>query len=416
MVKNRIPVCPVAVCFRNAACLTSLTMKENAEKINRIIGLDMHPDVFAAAALEKSSASQSQVLWVHDRQQTGQLEKWARKHVHSGDVLVLEASGNSFEVARRLHRLGLVAVVLESTQAAKIRENFCNDDRHSAIKLARIYLSGLAKVVWQPDDMTRQMREVLFAHRSVVKDCTRLRNRIRTFLNEYCVRLAKGTSLVQKEGLDCALKAREWTPLQTELLRDRFTQLQQAEARRKHLEKMMVRELIERPQWARLWRLMGIRHIVAFGLMAMIGDIKRFPTSKKLVGYIGLSPSKKQSGNNAKGKELGTGNRGRGDLRALLVQAAQNALNYKNSPLHKWGWKLTIKKHRNLAVAAVARKITTSVWHMLMGHFTPLLDINKTLYSKLDVIAGIIGKEELSQRGFQKREDFILSQFEIIKL
>jgi hypothetical protein len=56
MVKNRIPVCPVAVCFRNAACLTSLTMKENAEKINRIIGLDMHPDVFAAAALEKSSA------------------------------------------------------------------------------------------------------------------------------------------------------------------------------------------------------------------------------------------------------------------------------------------------------------------------------------------------------------------------
>ena len=74
---------------------------------------------------------------------------------------MLEASGNSFEIASRLHALGYIAIVLESARA-KVRENFCNDDRHSAIKLARVYLSGLAKVVWQPDEATRQLREVFF--------------------------------------------------------------------------------------------------------------------------------------------------------------------------------------------------------------------------------------------------------------
>ena len=45
--------------------------------------------------------------------------------------------------------------VLESHQASKIKENFCNDDRHSAGKLARVYLSGLAQIVWQPVEQTR---------------------------------------------------------------------------------------------------------------------------------------------------------------------------------------------------------------------------------------------------------------------
>jgi len=234
-------------------------MKASEEKINRIISLDMHPDVFAAAALEKTDAAQSKVLWSQDRQATARLEQWAGKYLRQGDTLVLEASGNSFEVATRLHKLGYTCLVLESFQSAKIRENFCNDDRHSAIKLARVYLSGLAKLVWQPDEQTRQMREIFFCHQAAVRDCTRLRNRIRTFLNEYCVRLPKGTPLTQQRGLEVTLKAYSWTPLQSQLLQERFEQLWHTEARRKRLEKLMVEELLDRPEWCQLWRLMGIR-------------------------------------------------------------------------------------------------------------------------------------------------------------
>jgi hypothetical protein len=49
--------------------------------------------------------------------------------------------------------------------------------------------------------------------------------------------------------------------------------------------------------------MMGVRHIVASGLMALVGDVNSFPKAKKLLGYFDLSPSKVQSGNNAKGRK-----------------------------------------------------------------------------------------------------------------
>ena len=103
------------------------------QKSNRIIGLDMHPDVFAAAAIEKTAADISKTLWVKDRLNTADLEAWAKKQLEQTDILVLEASGNSFEVASRFHAMGFTCLVLESMQASKIKENFCNDDRHSAV-------------------------------------------------------------------------------------------------------------------------------------------------------------------------------------------------------------------------------------------------------------------------------------------
>jgi len=387
----------------------------NEENGKRIVGLDMHPDVFSAAALS-GVAGQARTEWVDDRKATRELEAWARRRLRGGDIVVLEASGNSFEVARRLHAIGFTAVVLESVQAGKLREGLCQDDRHSAIKLARVYLTGLAKIVWQPDARTREYREVFFAHRNAVKDATRCRNRIRSFLNEHCVRLRPGTPLVGPAGEAFALKAKAWSAVQAELLRESFGQLRESEARRVKFERLMVRELVAQPQWAQLWRLMGIRHRVAFGLMALIGDINRFPNPKKLVGYLGLAPRKDQSGQDAKGADLGVGGCGRKDVRALLLQSAHNALTQRGSPLHKWGWKLLIKKHRNQAAAAIARKLAVSIWYLLKGHFTPLLEAGKHLTAKLLKLATVLGKGELKQLGFANRDAFVTTQIQSIQL
>lgn len=388
----------------------------NEQTGKRIIGLDMHPDVFAAAALSGSSALHAQVEWVQDRQKTEGLERWARKHLRTTDVVVLEASGNSFEVVERLAKCGILVLVLESVQAGKLRDNYCNDDRHSAVKLARVYLSGLAKQVWTPGEKTREHREIFFAHRNAVADTTRARNRVRSFLNEHCVRLPAGIILTRDSTLAVMKAARKWSPVQITLLEQRYAQLQEAEKRRKAFEKLMIQELIANPQWAQLWRLMGVRHRVAFCLMAIIGDIRRFPTAKQLVGFIGLAPGKTQSGNNQEGHKHGIGGFGRRDLRGLLVQSAQNALNQKESPLHKWGWRLVIRKHRNLAAAAVARKLTVAIWHLLMGHFTVLTELTEHLKTKLLKLATHLGKETLLSMGFACRDDFVLSQLKNIQL
>lgn len=50
------------------------------------------------------------------------------------------------------------------------------------------------------------------------------------------------------------------------------------------------------PVVRRLMTLPGVDMTVASGMAAAIGDIHRFPHPRKLVGYLGLNPSVRQSG------------------------------------------------------------------------------------------------------------------------
>src|SRR5215210_4684537 len=122
----------------------------------RVLGLDVHPDTFAGAILEGRDPARARVVHSSTRVELGQLEDWATRHARSEDVLVLEASGNAFAVAERLRARGLQVQILDSHQAGKVGKVYCANDRVDAVKIARIYLSGLSAVVWQPDARTRE--------------------------------------------------------------------------------------------------------------------------------------------------------------------------------------------------------------------------------------------------------------------
>jgi transposase len=374
--------------------------------VGRVIGLDLHPDVFSAAALAGQDAATAQVEQSWDRRPTAELEKWARA-LPPGDVVVLEASGNTFAGAERLRAAGRQVVVLESQRAGQIRKAYCANDRLDAVKLGRIYLSGLAQQVWQPDARTRERREVLHCHRKAVCTATRARNRLKSFLSDHHVRLKKGVRLTQKSGAQSVERSAEWTALQKLLLDEMLAELQLAEARRRRLVAAMAQEVAADPTLLQLMRLLGIRHIIAFAIAAVVGDITRFANPKKLVAYLGLAPTVGDSGDTirARGQLVSFG---RGDLRALLIQSAQNALQQKNSPLHVWGWKLCLRKsNKNLAVAAVARKLTVSIWYLMRGLFAPLTAIDATLAVKLDKLAIAIGLNTIRRLGYASRAAFI---------
>jgi transposase len=301
--------------------------------------------------------------------------------------------------------LGIKALVLESQRAGQVRKSYCTTDKISAVKLGRIYLSGLAHVVWQPDTKTRERREVFLAHNKAVTTSTRLRNRIKSYLSDHCVRLGKGARLTQPCGRARVLGARAWSPMQRTLLEEMFHELSGAEQRRKNLRAVMAREILSEPCTLKLLRLMGVRHVVAFGLVAVIGDIRRFATPRKLVAYLGLIPSRWQSGNTS--HPGGLSRYGRGDVRTLLIQSAHNAMNHPSHPLHKWGWKLMLRKgHRNVAVAAVARKIAVSVWYLLNGFLSPLSEVDATLRIKIQKLATALGLAAIKEMGYQSRKAF----------
>jgi transposase len=378
---------------------------------SRIIGLDLHPDLFSAAALTGRDAGTAQVVQQWDRLPTTQLERWAQR-LSLGDLIVVEASGNTFHAAERLRALGRKVLVLESYQASKVRTSYCNNDRVSAVKLARVYLSGLAKTVWQPDAQTRERRAALHAYRKAVATSTRMKNRLKDFLNQHGVRLKKGVRLTQPRGAAPIHASHPWSPLQRLLLDEMLGELRTAEQRRRRLSALMAQEVAADPHLLALMRLMGVRHIVAFAIAAVVGDIARFATPKKLVAYLGLAPCVDTSGNGGRGREsLVTC--GRGDLRALLIQSAQNALNQKASPLHTWGWKLCLRKsNKNVAVAAVARKLTVSIWYLLRGLLVPLAEVTDTLQLKLTKLATAIGVTTIRHLGYTSKTAFIAEKIQ----
>jgi transposase len=379
--------------------------KESAA-LGRIIGLDLHPDLFSAAAMSGRDAATARVVHQWDRLATARLEAWAQT-LQAGDLVVLEASGNSFESCERLQRCGVATVVLESQRAGQIRKTYCANDRTDAVKLARIYLSGLAQAVWQPDATTRERREVLHAYRKAVTTATRTRNRLKSFLSDHGVRLKPGVRLVEASGQKTVRRCRQWTALQGVLVEQMLEELQLADQRRRQLSAVMAQEVAAEPKLLRLVRLMGVRHLIAFATAAVVGDITRFANPKKLVAYLGLAPTVDHSGNGTRGQQALV-SFGRGDLRALLTQSAQNALNQRSSPLHTWGWKLCLRKsHKNVAIAAIARKLTVSVWYLLRGLFVPLRQLDPTLGVKLAKIATTIGLKKIHQLGYKSKAAFI---------
>jgi hypothetical protein len=63
-------------------------------------------------------------------------------------------------------------------------------------------------------------------------------------------------------------------------------------------------------------------------------------------------------------------------------------------------------KHRNLAAAAVVRKLTVSIWHLLMGHHTDMRETIAHLVTQLLKLATLLGKDTINQAGFARRDAF----------
>jgi len=382
------------------------------KKRGRVVGLDVHPDSFAGAVVEGSDPASAQVLSSSTRVELEQLEQWALRHTRKEDALVLEASGNAFAVAERLRAIGRKAEILDSHRAGKVGKVYCANDRVDAVKIARIYLSALSPIVWQPDQKTLERREVFSAYQAVVKESTRAKQQLRSMLNEHCVRLEKGFRLCHPNAIRRLVALREWTPARTMLLQQLHGSLVSARARRTVLRRHMAQEIVADEALLRLTRLCGINLITLYGVIAAVGDVRRFSHSQKLVAYLGLNPSVSQSGNFEGGGALKR--HGRGALRALLIQSGKKLLEVTN-PLQKWGLAVSARRGRNKAAVAVARKLCVAVWHVLMGHVVGALERLDTLETKLSKFATEMGPSALSALGYHNKADFVEKKLYVLR-
>jgi transposase len=377
-----------------------LRQNMNAEinKVERVIGLDAHPDTFTAALLRGPTPAAAVTEKVFNKLPLGHLRSWAEKNTTPQDVFVLEASGNSFHIVGLLAKVQRQALVLESTHLGKLKEAHANNDKISAVRIGKAYLAGTARVVWVPDPKTQERRDLFHIHRKAVKRTTQLRNRLQSYLSDNGVRLKRGTRLTQAEVSETIRQAHDWLPRQWQLIEGLLMELRHAEQQRQHWRSLIAQEVLADPLLLSIVRLCGVREMVAFALGALVGDIKRFSHPKKLVKYVGLNPAFDDSGNDE--WTGGIGGHGRSDLRCLLIEAAHAILRCSKTALAYWGKKLLRRKGAlNLVVAAVARKLTVAVWYLMMGRWTTLEEIDRRLSQKIGKIITQVGPAGLKILG-----------------
>jgi hypothetical protein len=87
----------------------------------------------------------------------------------------------------------------------------------------------------------------------------------------------------------------------------------------------LAEQAVDDPRLKRLMTITGIDMVSGLGLIATIGDHTRFASSEKLVSYLGLNPSVRQSGSGPARHGRIT-KRGANHARALLVEATKGGV------------------------------------------------------------------------------------------
>jgi len=129
------------------------------------------------------------------------------------------------------------------------------------------------------------------------------------------------------------------------------------------VERQIARQALGSPELRRLMTVPGVNVICAAAFLAAIGDIRRFATSRKPVGYLGLDPRVYQSGSApAKGGRISK--QGSPSARWALVEAAWSVV-HQPGPPHAFYERIRARRGNKIAVVACARKLAVLFWCLL---------------------------------------------------
>ena len=108
--------------------------------------------------------------------------------------------------------------------------------------------------------------------------------------------------------------------------------------------------------------------MTALALVLTLGPVSRFPTSKKVVSYLGLNPSEDSSG--GKQRLGGISKQGNSMMRWLLVEAAQTASRF-DPELRRDYLRLKFRRGQAVAKVAIARKLAVRLYWRLREQNSP---------------------------------------------
>ena len=325
--------------------------------MKRVIGMDIHRTLAEVVVWEDGRLRPHGRV---DMTRSG-LEGFARG-LTKEDEVVVEATGNAMAVVRVLSPYVARVIVANPLQVKAIAHARIKTDKIDAGVLAQLRAADFLPEVWVPDPETERRRRLVARRNQVVRHRTRVKNEIHAILAAHLVPPCPHAELFNGPG-------RAWLAGQVLPDDERATverhlrELDRLGEDLEVLDRDIGSAVVDDPAVKRLLTIAGVNVTVATGLVAAIGDVRRFSSPQKLVSYFGLNPRVRQSG-------LGLAQHGRiskigrAHARALLVEAAWAAAKAPG-PLHAFFVRIRARRGHQVAAVATARKMAVLVWHLL---------------------------------------------------
>jgi transposase len=320
----------------------------------RTVALDVHKR-FAEIAVHEDGGVRRL-----GRIETGQLRAFAES-LGPEDQVVLESTSMTWAIAELLAEHAGRVTVSNPMRTRAIASAKVKTDKIDAKVLAQLGAADFLPEVWAPDEVTRALRRRIAHRSSLVRQRTRLRNQIHAVLARNLI----DAPFTDVFGLGC----RQWLaevqlPAHEREQVDSNLRLHDAlDVEVELVERQLDEQALARPDVRRLMTIPGVGAITALALVAVIGDVSRFPSPRHLVGYLGLDPRVRQSGEKA-ARHGHISRAGQAHARGLLVEAAHTAIRTPG-PLRAFHARIAVRRGKQVALCATARKLTVLTWHLL---------------------------------------------------
>ena len=358
---------------------------QSTSELERYIALDIHKEYVLAGGM---NARQEWVVQAR-KIEMGKFREWAAKNLCAGDAVVLETTTNVWDIYDIVAPLVRRTVVAHAGAVRQIAEARVKTDKEDVKRLIRLLIADIVPEVWVPPTQVRELRGMISYRQRLVKTNTMIRNRLQSLIHRHNLSLPKN-ALTDKAWWE----AQAMSALEKIQIRQELAMLEEIAKHKTEVDAELGRQCLGaewNQQAVRLLQLSGFGVIITMTVLSAIGDISRFESANKLVGYSGLGAGVHDSGKEHIEKRITKS--GRKELRWALVEAAWRAI--RISPYWKEQYEKYLRRMRkpNQAIVVIARKLLVAVWHVLTKEETDVHASEEDLAYKMLVLSWDLDKD-----------------------